>query len=197
MGNWRTVDMRGRIAPEDVADIRRFLSNDRDCGDAWCFTISLSLCGLNDWINDDGSIDTSGNLYERDFDNDDIEKALRVLAERYPSLELTLHSGSDWEELECSATFHVKDGVVRRCAPEVEKVRPIVGIWGSEYLKRVKEGLVQAEIKKEALVRAHDLMNVLEQIDDGDFVDAVLAAVANCDEITLDELSEELDETTD
>ena len=142
MGNWRTVDMRGKISQKDAADIRDFLSDDGKCGDAWCFTIGVRLFGLNDWINDDGSIDVSGNLYERDFDNDDIEKALKVLADRYPSLDLTLHSGSDWENLECSATFHVHHGEVQRCAPEVYTIRPIAGIGFDEY-DRVQERLRQ------------------------------------------------------
>ena len=128
MGNWRTVDMKGSIDKESVRDIRSFLSVERlrKCEGAtgtMCFTMGHSLCGLNRWVNDDGSIDVSANLYERDFDNDDIEKALNILAKRYPSLSLTLHSGSDWESLACSATFHVKDGIVIRCPPEVEMIR--------------------------------------------------------------------------
>ena len=135
MGNWRTVDMKGRIAGKDVDDIRAFLSNDRDCGDAWCFTMGHSLCGLNQWVNNDGSIDVSANLYEREFDNDDIESALQILAVRYPSLDLTLHSGSDYESTVCSATFHVKDGVVTRCAPEVETIRDCRCVPIIEYLR--------------------------------------------------------------
>ena len=136
MGNWRTVDMRGHIDVKDVDSICEFLSNDLDCGDAWPFTMGLSLCGLNKWVNDDGSIDTVGNLYERDFDNDDIEKALTIIAKRYPSLEMTLHSGSDWESTICSATFRVKNGEVERCEPEVEEIRELVGISIEEYFMR-------------------------------------------------------------
>jgi len=134
MGNWRTVDMTGKIERSDVADIRKFLSKDTLCGEAWCFTIGKSLCGLNCWVNDDGSIDVSANLYERDFDNDDIEAALKVLADRYKSLELTLHSGSDYEELECTATFHINNGIVTRCLPEVGTIRPCRVLSIEEYL---------------------------------------------------------------
>ena len=137
MGNWRTVDMQGHIAREDVDDIRSFLSKDSKCGDAWCFTMGQSLCGLNQWVNNDGSIDVSANLYEREFDNDDIESALQILAVRYPSLDLTLHSGSDYESTVCSATFHVKDGVVTRCAPEVETIRDCRCVPIIEYLREI------------------------------------------------------------
>lgn len=124
MGNWRTVDMTGKIDKCDVDDIRSFLAPDNANEDVYCFSMSKSLCSLNCWINDDGSIDVSANLSERGFDNDDIEVALKVLAARYPNLELILHSGSDYEELACTATFHVKNGMVKRCAPEVEIIRP-------------------------------------------------------------------------
>lgn len=122
MGNWRTVDMVGHIDKSDVEDIRSYLFNDSN--EAWCFTIGEpSLCGLNQWINDDGTIDISANLYERDIDNDDIKHALEVLAGLYPSLSLTLHSGSDYESTICSATFHVHNGTVTMCPPEVEQIR--------------------------------------------------------------------------
>lgn len=124
MGNWRTVDIRGKIDENDVRSIRSYLRADSCNYDVYCFSISKSLCGLNCWIHDDGSINVSANLSERDFDNTDIEIALRILAERYPSLELTLHSGSDYESPLCSATFHVKNGTVQRCDPEVTEIRP-------------------------------------------------------------------------
>lgn len=124
MGNWRTVDMTGRINREDVEDICSFLSEETVPDEALCLAISFpSMCGIDKWIEDTGDIDICGNLYERDFDNDDIEKALNILAERYKSLTLTLHSGSDWESRVCSATFHVKDGVVKKCYPEVKEIR--------------------------------------------------------------------------
>jgi hypothetical protein len=123
MGNWRTVNIRGHIAKSDVKSIVDYLSND-DCWEtlAACLHIGRSCYGLNTWIKEDGTIDAVGNLAERDFDNDDIEGALRHLAGMYPSLELTLHSGSDWEELPCTATFHVSNGEVKRCAPEIEEL---------------------------------------------------------------------------
>lgn len=85
---------------------------------------NYSGSGLGRWVNENGTINARGNLYERDFDNDDIEAALTYLASKFPSLTLTLHSGSDFEGLECTATFHVSCGKCRRCEPEVEFIKP-------------------------------------------------------------------------
>lgn len=129
MGNWRTVDIRGRMNPVEAGEMIEELTYGDDwlkCDtDAECLLMGRSMCGLNQWVNNDGTIDTVGNLAERDFDNDDIEKALAFLASKYPTMELTLHSGSDWESTVCSATFHVKDGKVERCEPEVANIREI------------------------------------------------------------------------
>ena len=133
MGNWRTVDMVGHIDQSDVENIRSYLRSDDN--EARCFTMSLSMCGLNQWVNDDGSINVSANLYERDFDNEDIKYALEVLASLFPSLSLTLHSGSDYESTVCSATFHVQNGVVTMHPPEVKNIRECRCLSFEEYLK--------------------------------------------------------------
>ena len=125
--------MVGRIDKSDVENIRSYLSSDKN--EAWCFTMGEpSLCGLNQWVNDDGSIDVSANLYERDFDNEDIKNALEILASMYPSLSLTLHSGSDYESTVCSATFHVRNGAVVMCPPEVQNIRECRCLSVEEYL---------------------------------------------------------------
>lgn len=139
MGNWRTVNIKGKIDKKDVGDIVGFLSDDAGWySPAACLTMGLSLCGLNTWVGVDGVIDASGNLAERDFDNDDIERALVFLAEKYPSLELTLHSGSDWESLECSATFIVANGKCTRMEPQIKELQEIRMLPLSEYFKRAK-----------------------------------------------------------
>lgn len=129
MGNWRTVDMRGHMNPAEAADMIEYLTYEGNWPkwetDADCLLMGKSICGLNQWVDTAGKIDAVGNLAERDFDNDDIEDALNHLVERYPSLDLTLHSGSDWESLTCSATFRVKDGVVARMEPQVATIREI------------------------------------------------------------------------
>lgn len=126
MGNWRTVNMTGRMKSDEAKAVIKELSS----GDIWdspaaCFEMTRSLAGLNQWVKEDGEINAVGNLAERDFDNDDIERGLSYLASVYPSLELTLHSGSNWESLTCSATFRVKDGRVEHCAPEVDTLQEI------------------------------------------------------------------------
>lgn len=127
MGNWRTVNIIGKMSPEDAKKAINFLSS---CEAGYgspceCLCISKSMCGLNKWINEDGTIDACGNLSERDFENEDIETALKFIANKYPSTELILHSGSDWESLICSATFHVRDGVVTMVEPEIEELQPV------------------------------------------------------------------------
>lgn len=149
MGNWRTVNIRGHMNVDEAKDAIKLLGKDKV--KVWelyesieqnfdCLLFSDSLCGLNQWIKEDGTIDAIGNLYERDFDNDDIEMALNFLAKRYPSIELTLNSGSDWENLVCSATFHVKNGVVERCAPEVNEIHGIPREVVKERLFRFIQG---------------------------------------------------------
>lgn len=126
MGNWRTVNLIGKMSPDDAKNMINFLSS----GESWntpseCFNMAKSICGLNIWVNKDGIIDACGNLAERDYDNTDIENGLKFLVDKYPSIELVLHSGSDWESPICSATFHVKDGLVTKSEPEIKELPPI------------------------------------------------------------------------
>lgn len=138
MGNWRTVNISGHIGADEIDAARELLTraanydpwmyddgeNEELCS-LYCLAFGKGLCGLHDWIRPSGNINAIGNLYERDFDNDDIEKALSVLARKFPTLVLTLHSGDDWESLRCTATFHVKDGACRRCPPEIDELMEI------------------------------------------------------------------------
>jgi len=138
MGNWRTVNISGHIGADEIDAARELLTRAANY-DSWmygdgeneelcslfCLAFGEGLCGLRDWIRPSGNINAVGNLHERDFDNDDIEKALSILAKRFPTLELTLHSGDDWESLHCTATFHVKDGECKRCPPEIKELSEI------------------------------------------------------------------------
>lgn len=137
MGNWRTVNITGHIGSEEIDAARELLSRtahydpwirddeSEEMDALYCMAFGEGICGLHDWIRPDGEINAVGNLHERDFDNDDIEKALSILAKKFPTLELTLHSGDDWESLHCTATFHVKDGECKRCPPEIEELSEI------------------------------------------------------------------------
>lgn len=131
MGNWRTVNMYGHMSQDEAGDIRNFLKGALFYDDMQApyslsaFRMNESLCGIGEWVSPLGEIEVCGNLSERDYDNDDIEEALKFLSAKYKSLSLTLHSGSDYEDLTCSATFHVESGEVRRCAPEVKRIMGI------------------------------------------------------------------------
>lgn len=127
MGNWRTVNISGQMNPNEARDMISLLSSDMSWDTpAACFGMSRSLCGLNVWVDKiTGAISKSGNLAERDYENEDIEQGLKFLAEKYPSLELTLHSGSDYESLQCSATFIVSNGVVKKLEPQIKNLIPI------------------------------------------------------------------------
>ena len=133
MGNWRTVNIIGSVNTNEAKEMRKILSEDIFGDDFdWsrpdpvsCVRFVKSLAGLNEWVKESGDINAIGNLSERDYDNDDIYNALVFLAENFPSLKLTLHSGSDWEDLTCSATFEVKDGVVTKLPPKIERLQEI------------------------------------------------------------------------
>jgi hypothetical protein len=134
MGNWRTVNIIGSVNKDEAIEMRKILSEnvfDNDDFD-WskpdpvaCVRFVKSLAGLNEWVKESGDINTIGNLSERDYDNDDIYAALVFLAEKFSSLKLTLHSGSDWEDLTCSATFEVKNGAVKKFSPKIERLQEI------------------------------------------------------------------------
>ena len=57
MGNWRTVNMTGRMDPDEAKDLIAELSDESNWTPAECLSMSRSLCGLNQWVTDDGFID--------------------------------------------------------------------------------------------------------------------------------------------
>lgn len=67
----------------------------------------------------------AGNVFERDCENKDLYNELSILAEAFPSLDIVLHSGSDWESLVCSASFIVKDGKVEMVEPMIKEIKGI------------------------------------------------------------------------
>lgn len=131
MGNWRTVNITGKIDKAHAGLLRQYLVDaikaprEDERWDIYPFVISEGSCGLWDWVQPNGKINAVGNLAERDFSNDDIEKALRIIANAFPTLTLTLHSGDDYESLNCTATFYVMSGECVRCKPQIKKLRPI------------------------------------------------------------------------
>lgn len=130
MGNWRTVSIKGSMNADEAAEMIKELRSDKTWMlPAACFHIHQSVCGLGMWINEDGNIDRVGNLAERDFDLEDIEYGLIYLAANYPSLQIMLHAGDDYEDLTCVASFEVKDGSVTRLPHQIEKLPPIEKKW--------------------------------------------------------------------
>lgn len=130
MGNWRTVNIKGNMRRHEAFAMSALLSNKFNTPSddpTFCLHFedsNYSGAGLGRWVDESGKINARGNLYERGFNNDDIEAALTCLASKFPSLSLTLHSGDDFEDLKCTATFHVRSGVCKRCEPEVEYIKP-------------------------------------------------------------------------
>jgi hypothetical protein len=117
MGNWRTVSLRGTLAPEHLAAATEFITPRTDYGDWHCLSASDGLCGLGHWIAERISCD--GNLAERDYSVQDVADTLGALVDVAPSLELKVHCGGDYESETTVATITVHEGVVSIGEPEV------------------------------------------------------------------------------
>lgn len=126
MGDWRTVNIKGRISKDEVNAARDFLKSNywREDG-VYYLQFSEGLCSIGEWIREDGIIDVIGNVYERDCENEDLLAELTVLAEKFPTLDIILHSGSNWESLTCSASFVVKDGKCEQKEPMIPEIHAI------------------------------------------------------------------------
>lgn len=121
MGNWRTVNLRGTLAPDDVAKAEEFLDPGADYRHWTCLSFSNGLAGLGWWAAE--VINADGNLSERNYGVDDVAETLRELVKVAPSLVLKVHCGADYEDETCVATITVADGVVSVGEPEVMKVK--------------------------------------------------------------------------
>jgi len=128
MGNWRTVNVVGSVAPAEVPALRARLTYDMH-GDDWGGFGPLSfdpatpgLCALGDWVRP--VVSACGNLAERDYSVADVAEVLAELAQLAPSLRLKVHCGDDFESTACVATITVGGGGVAVGPPEVAEVRP-------------------------------------------------------------------------
>lgn len=151
MGNWRTVRIVGSCPPEQVEALReacRFYSygdakrrereEAMDVGEAMGAThplaISGGLAGLGDWPAE--VMDVGGNLFERNFDVEDVAKTLNDLAVVAPGLEVKVHCGDDYESEKCVATITLKEGSATIGEPEVKTVDGVAEVemasrlWG-------------------------------------------------------------------
>jgi hypothetical protein len=120
MGNWRTVNLRGTLAPEDVAAVKAFVAVDATYSHFHCLSGGAGLAGLGDWAHEE--IHADGNLAERDYSPQDVAETLREIVALAPSLALTVHCGGDYEDSKCIATVTVANGVVSVGEPERESV---------------------------------------------------------------------------
>jgi hypothetical protein len=121
VGNWRTVNIVGTIAPPDLAAARGFVNTGEDYSrfHPLC-NHGFSICGLGDWVRED--VLACGNLSERDYSIEDVAGTLRQMASVVPSLRLKVHCGGDYESTVCVATVTVAEGVVTVGAPEVAQL---------------------------------------------------------------------------
>lgn len=106
MGNWRTVNIFGTIAPEHVADARALLSDDEQFGP---LSFVNSLCGLGEWING-SEIEAWGNLAERDYAISDVMAHLHRLRRVAPSLNVRIYCGGEYESRIVEAVVTLLDG---------------------------------------------------------------------------------------
>ena len=112
------------MKPEEAKEmIKELRSDDIWETPAWGFAINFSLCGLNQWVKESGDIIGIGNLSERDCEIEDIEMGLEYLTNKYPSIELTLHAGGNYESQDCVATFEVHDGIVEKKEPQTTRIK--------------------------------------------------------------------------
>jgi hypothetical protein len=128
MGNWRTVNVIGTIAPEHVGPLHDWLGYSHDLDDPAMGRFgplsfnrrSPSLCGLNAWPAE--RVSACGNLAERDYSVEDVAGELRRLVHVAPSMLLKVHCGGEYESGDCVATISVGEGVVAVGEPEQAKV---------------------------------------------------------------------------
>lgn len=117
MGNWMTVQIVGTVAAADLPALRRWVrtEGDWDRFHPLCY-FGPSLCGLGDWTAE--TMDTVGNLAERDYSAQDVADALRQAVALAPSLNLKVHCGGDYESSDVVATVTAVDRVVTVGEPE-------------------------------------------------------------------------------
>ena len=107
MGIWRVTRGKGSASPEEAKEIIELLTIDMSVGESkgyqkgiFFMQISKGVMGINQWIQEDGTIDFHGTLFERNYEVDDICKEVDLLSQMFPSLELTMYVESPWKEWE-------------------------------------------------------------------------------------------------
>lgn len=145
MGNWRTVEIKGNVSINQKDGLITYLTTDENWespsskDDIFYLQISKtnSICGLNKWINNDGSIDASGNVFERDSQPEDIKNEMITIAENFDGLNVIVNIGDDYESETCVMSLIVKGG-------KVEVVEPIVKNLEGIGLNQMEINLLKA-----------------------------------------------------
>lgn len=140
MGNWRTVHLIGTCDPAEVETIRTLLIPDGWYLNFGPLSITQGLCGLGDWPAE--TINSSGNLAERNYTPSDVAEHLRGLVTFAPSLQLIVHCGGDYESTRCIATLYVRDGQVIEGEPAVETLH---GVSEATMTTRLLKQLVRPQ----------------------------------------------------
>lgn len=133
MGNWRTVWIVGKMAPEHVQPLIKALTCPgyrvpleapewRDFVEG-PLAISHGICGLNEWPA--AEMNRVGNLFERDYSVEDVAEHLKKMVCLAPSMNLKIHCGDEREALNCVATICLIQHHVSIQKPEVETLPEI------------------------------------------------------------------------
>jgi hypothetical protein len=134
MGMWRTIQVEGKITGRSNIDtIIDYLTVDKRTYDSKAYEedeifylqFGNGVYGINQWIKSDSSIDAVGNVYERDCTIDDLFNELSKLAKKFPTLDMYLHAGDDYESRTCVCSFIIKDGEVSKVEPLINELNEI------------------------------------------------------------------------
>lgn len=133
MGNWIIVNMEGNVSKEEVNELIKYLKVDKSTYSSlaeeelgvYYLQVSSGICGLGEWINEDGSISAIGNVYERDCEPEDLFNEVKALCGKFKSLDLTIHVGGDYESISCVATIVGNSERVEKLPPQIAELGEI------------------------------------------------------------------------
>lgn len=133
MGNWITVNIKGKVNKEEAKQLIEWLTVDKQTYSSmaeeqlgvYYLQISRGVFGLRQWVKEDGTINSLGNVYERDCEASDLYSEVQSLCKRFKSLELTVHIGGDYESTKCVATIVGNKDKVELLEPQIENLGEI------------------------------------------------------------------------
>lgn len=133
MGNWITVNMKGKVNKEEAREMVEWLKFSRETFSSiaeeqlgvYYLQIITSVCGINNWVGADGNINVTGNVFERDCETEDLFNEVKALCNKFKTLELTIHVGGDYESTKCVATIVGNNERVEKLPPQIEELGEI------------------------------------------------------------------------